>query len=146
MKQSIEARLERLEHENYILQTQVEAKFFQLNLLLEHLPIILLSVNASMIIELVQGEGLSKIQARPELLLGQDITSITNSEDWLDLLESALYGETMEAIIELKSSYYFHCTFVPQKTGQQIERIFIVAQLLDPPKAEDLEVIEAGLF
>ncbi len=146
MKQNIRARLQQLEHENYILQTQVEAKFFQMNLLLEHLPIILIAINASMIIELIQGKGLSKIKTRPEHFLGQDITSLTNSEDWLDLIESTLYGEKMEAIIQLKKNHYFHCIFLPQKEGQQIERVFIIANDIDNQQYKDLEVIEDILF
>ena len=122
-----------LEHENFILQTQIEMKSNHLDLLLKKAPIILFSIDANGFFEYAYGSALKQINKQAIDFVGHSIYELYNrNHPIITSFQKALSNHHFSSTIPLNKTKFFNIHFAPViSLNEEIIRIYLVAVFID---------------
>lgn len=132
-----ELKIKQLEHQVYILQTQLTMRSLHLDFLLHQSPVIFFSIASDNYFEYADGLGLKMIGLRPIDFVGRQVLEVCAARTPLVRgIKRAFGGEQFTMILEFKKGFYFNCSFTPFVMDNQIPRIYIVAYDVSTSKEE----------
>ncbi len=123
-------RMARLEHENYILNVQIQAKDEMLQLFYQEQSILFFSLNyETQTVEYIVGAGLERFNERPVNLLGKSVFELAKqNEEAVSILNKAFQGDEFQTHFQLSPEVTYKVSFRPERDKENhIIRIFGLA-------------------